>query len=138
MVARIGPSTLARDRRLSATFVEDSMSIAVLAEQPPAGKRPRHGVPPASPCSCCTAVTTILLALLAFTPLAERWFGTVAGLDDRLRIMAAGALWIALPRVVGGRCEHFGFGPSRPPLRAVLTEQPPAGKRAPSAPSAPS
>jgi hypothetical protein len=56
-----------------------------------------------------TAATTILLALLAFTPLADWWFGTVAGLDDRLRIMAAGALWIALP-IPGTRVLQSWWG----------------------------
>jgi hypothetical protein len=56
-----------------------------------------------------TLATTLLLALLAFTPLADLWFGTVAGLDDRLRLMAAGALWIALP-IPGTRVLQSWWG----------------------------
>lgn len=56
-----------------------------------------------------TVATTMLLALLAFTPLADLWFGTVAGLDDRLRIMAAGAIWIALP-IPGTRVLQSWWG----------------------------
>jgi hypothetical protein len=56
-----------------------------------------------------TLATTLLLALLAFTPAADLWFGTVAGLPDRLRTLAAGALWIALP-IPGTRVLQSWWG----------------------------
>ena len=56
-----------------------------------------------------TFATTVVLALLAFTPLADLWFGPVAGLGDELRMMAAGALWIALP-IPGTRVLQSWWG----------------------------
>lgn len=43
------------------------------------------------------AATTSVLAVLAFSPLADQWFRVVAGLEPTLADMAASALWMALP-----------------------------------------
>lgn len=42
-------------------------------------------------------VTSIVLLVLAATPLGGAWFGRVAGLPTALATLAAAALWIALP-----------------------------------------
>jgi len=44
-----------------------------------------------------TALTTVLLLVVAATPLAPFWFARVAGLNPRLAAMAGRGLWVALP-----------------------------------------
>ena len=44
-----------------------------------------------------TVLTTVLLLLVAATPLAPFWFARVAGLNPRLVTLAGRGLWVALP-----------------------------------------
>lgn len=65
--------------------------VVALLDEPDAYNQLRHFT------GILAVVTTVLLVILAATPLSSLWFGRVMGVSEELANLARSAIWLALP-----------------------------------------